>query len=89
MQGYVFTGICHSVYQAEGVSQHALGHTPPGRHAPGQTPPPTATAGDGTHPTGMHTYLIRKSLSIDIGGAISICYSLLRVVFGLGVGQCE
>ena len=37
------------------------GRHPPGRHAPGQTPlRPTATAADGTHPTGMHAYLIRK-----------------------------
>ena len=39
------------------------GHTPlqpdspPGRHPPGQThPQQTATAADGTHPTGMHSY---------------------------------
>ena len=49
-KGYVFTGVCDSVQG--GVSQHALGQTPPhlGRH-----PPPTATAADGTHPTGMHS----------------------------------
>ena len=30
-----------------------------GVHPPRQTPPPeTATAADGTHPTGMHSFLI-------------------------------
>ena len=32
-----------------------LGQTPPGRHP---LPPQTATAADGTHRTGMHSYLI-------------------------------
>ena len=53
-----------------GVSQHALGQTPPcpvhaGIHTPWadtpqadprtDTPPPAAPATDGTHPTGMHS----------------------------------
>ena len=28
-QGYVFIGVCDSVHGGGGVSQHALGHTPP------------------------------------------------------------
>ena len=45
-----------------GVSKHALGQTPPRPVTLGYTPPPwqtapTATAADGTHPTGMHSYL--------------------------------
>ena len=50
-----------SVHGGGGVSQHALGQTPPWadtppvRHPPRQTvPPSTATAADGTHHTGMH-----------------------------------
>ena len=54
----VFTGVCHSVHG--GVSQHALGQTPPWADNPlGRQPPvrhpPTATAADSTHPTGMHS----------------------------------
>ena len=48
-----------------------LADTPPGRHPPradtlpprADTPPPeTATAGDGTHPTGMHSCCIGEEL---------------------------
>ena len=35
----------------------------PWAETPGQTPPPTATAADGTHPTGMHSCLL-KNLNI-------------------------
>ena len=35
-----------------GVSQYALGQTPPGQTPPS---PPTVTAADDTHPTGMHS----------------------------------
>ena len=47
--------------QGGGVSQHALGQTPPfadppSRHPQGRQPPsPKATAADGKHPTGMHS----------------------------------
>ena len=35
-----------------------LGRHPPDRHPPGQTPfPEMATAADGMHPTGMHSWL--------------------------------
>ena len=36
-------------------SVHGGVHTPLGRHPIGQIHPETATAGDGTHPTGMHS----------------------------------
>ena len=41
-----------------GVSQHALGQTPPWADTPHRADtntPPTTTAADGTHPTGMHS----------------------------------
>ena len=50
-QGYIFTGVCDSVHK--GVSQHALGQTPPrqtlppGRHPAADTP-------SGRHPLGRH-----------------------------------
>ena len=61
----LFTG---DVWQTP-PSRHPPGQTPPradtpwvgtpqGRHTPpGQTPPKIATAGDGTHHTGMHSCL--------------------------------
>ena len=58
----LFTGVSASMH----AGIHPPGQTPtpgrhpaPGRHPPGQTPPPagkTATAADGTHSTGMHSY---------------------------------
>ena len=60
----VFTGLCLSTGRGGG-GVHPL----PGIHTPwavtplGQTPPPPemATAADGTHPTGMHSYLKKTS----------------------------
>ena len=50
-----------SVHRGEGV--HPLGRQSPGtprppgtQLPPRQTPPQVATAADGTHPTGMHSY---------------------------------
>ena len=56
---------------AGGVSQHALGQNPPpDRHPPvkhrphlgrqHRPPPPTTTAADGTHPTGIHSFVINS-----------------------------
>ena len=36
-----------------------LGQIPPQADTPGQTPHQTATAADGKHPTGIHSYYLR------------------------------
>ena len=38
-KGNVFTPVCQSFCSQGGVSQHALGQTPPWAETPGQTPP--------------------------------------------------
>ena len=38
------------------------GQTPPGRH----TPPETATEAGGTHPTGMHSCLLKVSMPLSL-----------------------
>ena len=67
-QGYIFTGVRHSVNRGGACSK---GVPAPGGSGPGgtcsgggpggcllETPPGTATAAGGTHPTGMHSCCI-------------------------------
>ena len=64
-QGNVFTPVCHSVHGGRGVvCLIACWHTPPSRQNPpwADTPPrqtsPYGQQAGGTHPIGMHTYLL-------------------------------
>ena len=74
-QGYIFTGVCHSVNK-EGASSRGVGGCflrgvlPPrgGVLPPGGVwwrPPGTATAAGGTHPTGMHSSFKNKYMGLE------------------------
>ena len=57
-----------------------------GRHPPGLTPPrvdtpPTATAADGTHPTGMHSNLVKLLPFEHPGCTVKLLLIKIKIIF--------